>query len=80
MVVEGKEGEYKNIRIQEERNEENIQLQMYTKTKKHYVFVFTLVNDTDKLDTKCTYFAIQKRTDEVELMGEDNHQSLITAE
>jgi hypothetical protein len=53
---------------------------MYTKTKKHYVFVFTLVNDTDKLDTKCTYFAIQKRTDEVELMGEDNHQSLITAE
>ena len=80
MVVESKDGKYINIRIKLDYNNEDVKLIMYYRTKTHYVFCFTLVNDTEKFDRKHNYFFMKKLIKEVEEMGLDNHQSLIKME
>lgn len=72
--MEGKNGKYFNIRIKMDHNNESITFQMYTRNNTHYCFCFT-INVTEM---KKTYFFVKKTIREVEELGNDNHQSLIT--
>lgn len=40
--------------------DEQIELQMYYKNKNYYVFLFSLVNDSNKFDKKKNWFFIRK--------------------
>ena len=79
-IVEGKEGKYMNIRIKLDYHTEDLKLIMYYKTKSHYLFVFSIVNDKEKFEIKHNYFFMRKTIKEVEELSQDNHQSLIKME
>lgn len=51
---------------------------MYYRSKNYFLFLFTLVNESDKFDRKHTYFFIRKTIKQVEDLGLDNSLSLIT--
>lgn len=78
MIVEGKNGSYHNIRIKDDHVMEQVDLQMYYRTKMWYVFIFCLVNENEKFNRKQTYFILRKSLKEIEDMGGDNHAALIT--
>lgn len=66
-------GEYINIRIKDrELSKQDLVFQMYNKNKFCYTFFFALRNDKTQ-----TFFAICKTVEEVEEMGDNNHESLI---
>jgi hypothetical protein len=69
MVVEGKVGKYMNIRIKLDYNTEDVKCIVYFRSKNHYVFIFTLVNEMEKFDRKHNYFMMKKTVKEVEEMG-----------
>jgi hypothetical protein len=73
MVVEGKAGRYMNIRIKLDYNTEAVKGIVYFRSKNHYVFFFTLVNEKEKFARKHNYFMMKKSIKEVEEMGQDNH-------
>lgn len=75
FIVEGKNGKYMNIRIKQDHNKESISFQNYTRNSQFYCFCFTL-NSAECM--KKTYFFIKKTIKEVEDLGNDNHQSLIS--
>jgi len=52
--------------------------QAYYRSKWFYVFVFSLQDSS--IDPKHNYFFVRKTRSEVEEMGRDNHQSLVTPE
>jgi len=54
-----------------------IELQMYYRTKNYYLFLFTLVNDSEKFDRKHNWFFIRKTIKQVEQLGLDNSMALI---
>jgi len=76
-TVEGKNGSYYNIRIQQAHLTDQVEMQMYYRSKSFYVFLFTLVNETEKFDRKQTFFFLKKSYRDVEELSQDNHQSLI---
>lgn len=80
MVVEGKGGKYMNVRIKLDYHTEDIKCIVYFKSKNNYIFLFTLINESEKFDRKHNYFFMKKSIKEVEEMGLDNHQSLIKME
>ena len=51
---------------------------MYYRSKNYYLFLFTLVNESDKSERKHAYFFIRKTIKQVEDLGLDNSLSLIT--
>ena len=52
---------------------------MYYRSKNYYVFLFTLVNESEKYDRKHSFFFIRKSLKEVDELSEDNHsKSLIS--
>lgn len=51
---------------------------MYYRSKNYYLFLFTLVNESDKFERKHAYFFIRKTIKQVEDLGLDNSLSLIT--
>lgn len=54
-LVEGRnvdQSQYFNLRIKHNHMKENIELQMYYRSKQYYIFVFTLVNDAQKFDRR----------------------------
>lgn len=53
---------------------ERITFQMYTRNNHHYVFCFTI----NISDMKKTYFFVKKTIREIEDLGSDNNQSIIT--
>jgi hypothetical protein len=59
-------GFYMTLRVKSENNEDQIQLQMYTKNKGNHLFFFSLINEKEKLDKKHTYFVIKKPSAELE--------------
>jgi hypothetical protein len=70
IIVEGKAGTYLTLRLNNSYNEDDVvKLQTYYKNKHWYVFFLTLVNESEKLDRKHTYFVIRKSHKEVENMG-----------
>lgn len=75
-IVEGKNGKYLNIRIKKDHTKESYTFQMYSRTNSFYCFCLTF----NSADLRKTYFFIKKTIKEVEDLGLDNHQSLITAQ
>lgn len=62
-IVEGKDShqqQYYNIRVKHEHVPEDVELQMYYRSKSYYLFLFTLVNEEQKFDRKQTFFFIRK--------------------
>ena len=59
-------GFYMTLRVKSENNDDQIQLQMYTKNKGTHVFFFSLINEKEKLDKKHSFFAIKKSSAELE--------------
>ena len=53
---------------------------MYTRNKTWYTFFFTLSNEKDKSNIKQHFFAIRKTIKEVEELGLDNNDAIITME
>jgi len=70
--------QYYNIRIKHNHMSENIELQMYYRSKQFYIFVFTLVNEEQKFDRKQTFFFIRKTSAQVDELSQDNHKSIIS--
>lgn len=70
--------QYYNLLIKHKHMPEDIELQLYYRSMKHYVFVFKLVNDTVKFNRKQTYFFIRKSFQEVEELSKDNHKAIIS--
>ena len=64
-LVDGLPGhqEYCNIRIKHDHMNEDVELQMYFRSKDYYVFLFTLVNEAEKYDRKQSFFFIRKDFD-----------------
>ena len=59
MIVETKDGSYKNIRIKQVHNEEKIRVEMYNISNSGYTFFFSVINDKHG-NKKHNYFAISK--------------------
>lgn len=77
MIVETQDGQYKNIRIKQNHNDEKIRVEMYNIGTFGYTFIFSLVGDK-RGDKKHNYFIIQKTFDEINnILGADNNHSLI---
>ena len=55
-----------------------IHFQCYFKNKFFYTFVFTLIDDSQKLSRKHNYFFVKKSTKEVENMAQDNVVAIVT--
>ena len=51
---------------------------MYYRTKGYYLFLFTLINDSEKFERKQTFFFVRKTLAQVEELSQDNHKTLIT--
>ena len=68
---------YLNIRVKYEHNIEDIEFLMYTKSKQEYTFIFKLTNQDDKLNIKQHYFALRKKFDEVQQLGERRESVLV---
>jgi hypothetical protein len=80
-LVEGTnmhQNQYYNLRIKHNHMQEDIELQMYYRSSKYYVFVFTLVNETSKFNRKHTYFFIRKNHKDVDELSQDNHKAIIS--
>ena len=82
VLIEHKNGSYVTIRFQSifshEDMEDIVTLETYYKNKTHYVFFMSLINESEKLDRKHSYFMIKKTHKEVENMGSNNNISLVT--
>lgn len=78
ILVEGKNGTYHNIKIKQDHMKGQIRFQSYYKNKYFYTFVFTLIDDSQKLSRKHNYFFVKKTTKEVEVMAQDNIIAIVT--
>lgn len=78
ILVEGKNGTYHNIKIKQDHMKGKIHFQCYFKNKFFYTFVFTLIDDSQKLSRKHNYFFIKKSMKEVENMAQDNVIAVVT--
>ena len=52
---------------------------MYYRSKNYYIFLFTLVNEKDKLNRKHNFFFIRKSLKEIDELSEDNHSKSLIA-
>lgn len=78
VLVEAKNGTYHNIKIKQDHMKGKVHFQCYFKNKFFYTFVFSLIDDTQKLSRKHNYFFVKKTMKEVEAMAQDNIIALVT--
>lgn len=78
VIVENSKGLYMSLRIKLEHCTEKLRLQMYTKNKHSYSFFFTLTNEKDKQNVNQHFFAIKKTVKDVEELGLNNNDAIIT--
>lgn len=69
-----------SVRVKLDHCTEKLRLQMYSKNKLWYTFFFTITNDKDKSSPKQHFFAIRRTVKEVEELGQNNNDSIITME
>lgn len=77
IIVEDKNGTYHNLKIKQDHMKGKIHFQCYFKNKFFYTFVFTLIDDQQKLSRKHNYFFVKKSNKEVENMAQDNVLSIV---
>lgn len=59
---------------------EKLRLQMYCRNASFYTFFFSLTNDRDKTDVKQHFFAIRRTISDVEELGVNNNDAILTME
>ena len=78
VVIESAKASYLSLRVKQDHCTEDLRLQMYTRNKLWYTFFFTITNKKDKKNVKQHFFAIRRTIKDVEELGKNNHDSIIT--
>lgn len=78
VIIENTKGTYMSVRAKLETCTEKLRLQMYCRNKQWYTFFFTLTNEKDKQNVKQHFFAIRRTIREVEELGQNNNDAIVT--
>jgi hypothetical protein len=69
-----------SVRVKLDSCTEKLKLQLYSRNSHSYTFIFSLTNDKDKNKVKHHYFVIRRGIKEVEELGQNNNDAIITME